>query len=94
MNSQNEIQLHFIFFPADASYVDGFDTPRGFPGTDPLLPPANEVSTNLFPVERSDERERENRDNLSVLFMTFGQFLDHDIALAPHPSRCDDSIRK
>ena len=63
-----------------AKYVDGFDIPRGFPGT-PNIPTAIEVSNELFKVEHQNK----GTGDLSVLFMTFGQFLDHDITLATHP---------
>ena len=62
-------------------YADGKDIPRGFPGT-PNIPSAHQVS-------QAFSKEKQNTGNykdLSVLFMTFGQFLDHDIGLSPHAS--------
>lgn len=86
------LTLHRSYCPDDASeniffqltgadYVDGTDTPRGFPGTSPVVPPANQVSNATFRVERTNK----GNGHLTVLFMTFGQFFDHDLALATHP---------
>jgi len=60
----------------DADYVDGITTPRGFPGTNPKVPTAHEVSNRIFQVETKNGG---NSNRLTVLFMTFGQFLDHDL---------------
>lgn len=64
-----------------ADYVDGFDTPRGFPGTFPIVQPANKVSEELFLVEDQNK----GTGDLSVMFMTMGQFIDHDMGLSTHP---------
>jgi len=68
----------------DPAYAkDGkHDTPRGFPGTSPIVPPANAVSRALFSIERGNTENA--KKHLTTLFMTFGQFLDHDITLTPH----------
>lgn len=68
-----------------ASYAGGKDTPRGFPGTRPIVPPANKVSKVAFQVEQENKG---NSRKLSILLMTFGQFLDHDVALVRH-AECD-----
>jgi len=62
----------------DAEYVDKYkyDVPRGYPGFQPKLEPANKVSQELFQVEKETKGSRKH---LSTLFMTFGQFVDHDI---------------
>ena len=54
------------------------DTPRGFPKTYPILPAANAVSRALFSVDNTGKSK-----HLTTMFMTFGQFLDHDITLTP-----------
>ncbi|XP_057310483.1 myeloperoxidase-like [Hydractinia symbiolongicarpus] len=73
--------------PAD--YVDrgNLDTPRGFPGTFPIVPTAHEVSQAVFGVQF---RNRQRSRGLSAMFMAFGQFLDHDIGYTTHPT-CDVS---
>lgn len=78
-----QIFFHYPFIGAD--YVDRVDTPRGFPGTFPEVPPANKVSQALFNVEHTNK----GNGHLTVMFMTFGQFLDHDLALSTHPE-CHD----
>ncbi|XP_066931789.1 peroxinectin A-like [Clytia hemisphaerica] len=60
----------------DADYVDGITTPRGFPNTSPVVPTANQVSEAVFQVETTNNG---NGNGLAVSFMTFGQFLDHDL---------------
>ena len=71
-----------IFLAAD--YVDRhkIDTPRGFPGksTEKQIPTAHEASQTLFNVK---DANKGNSKGTSVMFMTFGQLLDHDIALTP-----------
>ncbi|XP_057290808.1 peroxidasin homolog [Hydractinia symbiolongicarpus] len=68
-------------------YVDGVDTPRGFPGTSPVVPTANQVAGAVFSLQNQNvQRTR----GLSAMFMAFGQFLDHDFGLTEHPS-CDVS---
>ena len=64
-------------------YDDGVDLPRGHPHASDYehLPTAHEVSRNVF---TSVTDQTKNDKNMSVLFMTFGQFLDHDIAFSPH----------
>jgi len=44
------------------------------------LPPVNAVSQQLFEVENENTG---NSMQLTTLFMTFGQFLDHDVAETP-----------
>ncbi|XP_066927072.1 uncharacterized protein [Clytia hemisphaerica] len=74
-----------------ASYADGYDTPRGFPcNPSPnkkfdsrSLPTSHQVSRNLFKITTENVK---NQHSLSTLYMTFGQFLDHDITLTPHES--------
>ena len=70
-----------------ASYArDGLhDTPRGFRNTDPVLAPANKITQTVFKTETSNPKTTGvNAAKLSTMFMTFGQFLDHDFAFAPH----------
>ena len=78
--------MYFPFNLSAAQYEDGKDTPRGFPKA-PLfkqtLPPPNSISESLFHVETTNTG---NYRQLSVLFMTFGQFLDHDMVATPHAS--------
>ena len=75
------------------------DTPRGFPNSDPVLPPPNLISQQLFQLEdvpmplkslRDGEKFRKKIETPTTLFMTFGQFLDHDVAVTPHAS-CEES---
>ena len=73
-----------IFFIA-ADYVDGVDTPRGFPGTTPVVQPANKITDELFNVEQQNK----GTGDISVMFMTFGQFLDHDLGIAVHNAECN-----
>ncbi|XP_057291870.1 lactoperoxidase-like [Hydractinia symbiolongicarpus] len=71
-----------------ADYVDGIDTPRGFPQTIPIVPTARQVSDAVFRVQNVNIQRA--RRGLSAMFMAFGQLLDHDIGLTTHPS-CDVS---
>ena len=66
-----------------ADYVDPrkVDTPRGFPGTKPEVPPPNQVSMAVFEARKHDDGRKQK---LSTIFSTFGQFLDHDIAVTLH----------
>ena len=54
------------------------------------VPSAQEVSDLLF---RISFRDRGSRNTTSVIFMTFGQFLDHDFAYVIHgpTSLCPNS---
>ena len=54
------------------------------------VPSAQEVSDLLF---RISFRDRGSRNRTSVIFMTFGQFLDHDFAYVIHgpASLCPNS---
>ena len=76
----------FNLFAAAFYARDGLhDTPRGYPNTDPVLPPANLVTQTVFKTETSNPKiTGVNAAKLSTMFMTFGQFLDHDVAFAPH----------
>ena len=70
----------FIVFILAADYLDEITLPRGFPETKPELPTANQVSQSIFHVELENTG---NDLGLAVAFMTFGQFLDHDITEVP-----------
>lgn len=70
-----------------ASYVDGITVPNGFPGTK-TLPTAAQVSQAIFNVEKTNNG---NKHKLAVLFMTFGQFLDHDMTEVPI-ARCAQKV--
>ena len=70
----------FCFLILAAKYLDGITVPRGFPQTKPVLPPANLVSQSIFNVELQNNG---NDNGLAVAFMTFGQFLDHDVTEVP-----------
>lgn len=72
------LELIFLSF-IGAQYADNFDTPRGFPGTSPVIPTANQVSEELFKVENQNK----GTGDLAVMFMTMGQFLDHDMSVSP-----------
>jgi len=76
-----------FFYHKDSDYVDRrrVDTPRGFPGTSPIVPPPNMVTQDIF---RAKVENQGNEDKLAVIFMTTGQFLDHDIAFGTH-GKCD-----
>ena len=54
------------------------------------VPSAQEVSDLLF---RISFRDRGSRNRTSVIFMTFGQFLDHDFAYVIHgpTNQCPNS---
>ena len=75
--------MFFIFKYTASNYVDlrRVDTPRGFPETNPVIPPANKVSLAAFSALTTNGG---NSQKLSTLFMTVGQFLDHDIGISPH----------
>ena len=81
--------LNAVFFcllkQTGARYVDRrqVDTPRGFPGTSPTIPSANKVSMVAF---EALETNGGNSRKLSTLFMTAGQFLDHDVGVSLHGS--------
>ena len=65
-----------------ADYADKYklDVPRGYPGVGRKLPVVNHISKTLFGVTK---KMRGNKHHISTLFMTFGQFLDHDITDTP-----------
>lgn len=81
------------FYSSEAKYFDddGIDTPIGHPSlTDSSergFPTAQEVSDTVFVIDRQDFG-RSNR--VSHIFMTFGQFVDHDITLIEHPTAKKD----
>ena len=77
-----------------ANYI-GTDLPVGDPTITKFqnrfdVPSAQEVSDLLF---RISFRDRGSRNRTSVIFMTFGQFLDHDFAYVIHgpTSLCPNS---
>ena len=77
-----------------ANYI-GTDLPVGDPTITKFqnrfdVPSAQEVSDLLF---RISFRDRGSRNRTSVIFMTFGQFLDHDFAYVIHgpASLCPNS---
>ena len=78
--------LSLSSFKASRYANDGkHDTPRGFPNTYPVLPPPNQISQRLFQVERLTlARKAAVLQKPTTLYMTFGQFLDHDISFTPH----------
>jgi len=71
----------------EADYVDAnkLDTPRGFPGTKPVVAPPNRVSQAIFTAGKINKG---NDEKLAVIFMTTGQFLDHDMVSGTH-GPCD-----
>jgi len=73
--------VNILFINLAPAYAgDGAsDTPRGFPGTSPVLPPANAVTQQLF----LEKKNTGHNMKLTTLFMTFGQFLDHDVTETP-----------
>jgi Animal haem peroxidase. len=75
-----------VFILEGGLYVDRrrVDTPRGFPETT-SIPSPNTVSQAVFEAQ---ERNQGNLIKLSTLFMTTGQFLDHDVGLSIH-GPCD-----
>ena len=76
-------------FITAAQYVDRVTTPRGYPDVDRNPPkPANEISQVLFQTEQQNRNLRST--SLSILFMTFGQFIDHDLVETPHASASSD----
>ena len=76
------LHLYFHLF-TDSDYVDQrkVDIPRGFPKTRPDVPPPNKVSEAVFEARQHDDVKKQK---LSTLFMSFGQFLDHDLAITLH----------
>ncbi|XP_041373987.1 chorion peroxidase-like [Gigantopelta aegis] len=69
------------------SYDDGVSKPRFFQRDGRILPSARLVSTNCH----SEGNEGELRDhNLSLLFMQWGQFVDHDITATAEEEEVED----
>ena len=56
---------------------------RGKSYENPPIPTSHQVSRNLFKITTKNVK---NQHSLSTMFMTFGQFLDHDITQTPHES--------
>ena len=73
--------IFFIF--VDAQYADGVDLPRGHHRSYDYThyPTPHQVSKASF---HSKSQGFTNSKKLSTIFMTFGQFLDHDMSLTPH----------
>lgn len=83
-------QIHIcISFKIGSVYAAGTKggIPRGFPGTKERLPTANQVSRGVFRALRRNSQR--TRLGVSVMYMTFGQFVDHDLTLVDHSSSCD-----
>ena len=74
---------------------DGLDTPLGHPSL-PRTPfgfgfkSAQEVSDIVFNINNTDNG---NNRRVSHLYMTFGQFMDHDFAYILHPSSSSSGCR-
>ena len=85
----NIYSLIFYFCYVGARYFDrdGLDTPFGHPFLQinsfqqERVPTAQEVSDFLFNIV---DRDIGNNDKVSHIFMTFGQFLDHDLVYVRH----------
>ena len=86
---------------------DGLDTPAGHPTLDSLtedqqntgyvdpfgferFPSAQDVSDLVFNINNTDTG---NNGKVPHLFMTFGQFMDHDFAYILHPSSTSTGCR-
>ena len=59
------------------AYEDGVSSPRGGL-VNSSLPSARTVSTNVHGVAETGAKQ-----DVSVMLMQFGQFLDHDLSLTP-----------
>ena len=74
---------------------NGLDTPLGHPSL-PRAPfgfgfkSAQEVSDIVFNINNTDNG---NNRRVSHLYMTFGQFMDHDFAYILHPSSSSSGCR-
>ena len=70
---------------------NGLDTPLGHPLVDNNtvsefgfnFPSAQDISDTVFNISDTDNG---NSNRVPHLFMTFGQFMDHDFAYVIHPS--------
>ncbi|KAK3094346.1 hypothetical protein FSP39_000628 [Pinctada imbricata] len=62
-----------------AAYYDGLNKPRAFSETGHALPSAREVSNCIHNSEKSTFIS----NHLTIMFMTWGQFVDHDFSGTP-----------
>ena len=102
------IILLFFNFTEGARYFDegvfpngdGLDTPLGHPILDNdvisefgfnKFPSAQDISDTVFNISNRDDG---NKGRVPHLFMTFGQFMDHDFAYVIHPSSTSSGCRR
>ena len=99
---------YFLNFTGGARYFDegvfpngdGLDTPLGHPLLDNdvisefgfnKFPSAQDISDTVFNISNRDDG---NKGRVPHLFMTFGQFMDHDFAYVIHPSSTSSGCRR